>query len=489
MILPKYTRKIQAMGRPTKILIYILIYTAGLLSALSAEVPRIEPAPWAAGMAAPGRDLSLRGLIDASLYASGVGEEEIPAYRGRIDSLIAGLPAYLRSGGGELPPGEAVLLYLHEKTLRRYSEPQTRIDQLLDTGSYNCVSSAVLYMLLAKSAGLEVEGVVTPDHAFCRVAVQGGGVDVETTNPHGYNPGQKREFQNAFGETGFSYVPPGNYRLRTSIGERELIGLILQNRISLLQRQARIDLSVPLAVDRHVLAGSERTLVELRKEFINYASVLNQERRYIDALAFLDDVRDRWGPAGEYLEIIDTLLYNAAVVMSQDGGEEEILAILDERKAAGDLSAENYRAYRQLTGQRMIYDASRAGDSVTALALLERLQGEDLLSPATYTEYLAVLHGMRAGEISSRDGDIQALRYLENLDEALRGDRRLQSAIRIYTHNAAAEVHNRFVELFRAGEYARAGELLEEGLADLPGNTMLIQDVELLRKVRNQTAR
>jgi hypothetical protein len=96
---------------------------------------------------------------------------------------------------------------------------------------------------------------------------------------------------------------------------------------------------------------------------------------------------------------------------------------------------------------------------------------------------------MRAGEISSRDGDIQALRYLENLDEALRGDRRLQSAIRIYTHNAAAEVHNRFVELFQAEEYARAGEILEEGLADLPGNTMLSQDVEPLRKVRNQTAR
>jgi tetratricopeptide (TPR) repeat protein len=489
LILCKYTRKIQAMGRPTKIIIYTFIYVAALISPLAAEIPRIDPAPWAAPIAASGQPLSLQGLIDASLYASGAGEEEIDAYRGRIDSLIAGLPLYLRSRNGELPPGESVLQYLHEKIFRRYSEPQTRIDHLLDTGTYNCVSSAVLYMLLAKSAGLEVEGVVTPDHAFCRVAVQGGGVDVETTNPHGYNPGQKREFQNAFGETGFSYVPPGNYRLRTSIGERELIGLILQNRISLLQREERIDLSVPLAVDRHALAGSERTLVEMRKEFINYASVLNQERRYTEALAFLDVVRRRWGAAEEYLEIIDTLLYNAAVIMSQDGREEEILAILDERRAGGDLTAPDYRAYRQLTGQRMIYNASRAGDTLEALGLLERLRSGDLLSSATYTEYLAVLHGMRAGEISSQKGDLAALRYLESLDDAILSDKRLRSAVSVYTHNAAAAVHNRFVELFRAENYTRAGEILEDGLSKLPGNKMLLEDIEILQKVRNQAVR
>ena len=44
---------------------------------------------------------------------------------------------------------EKVLEYLHKHILRAYSEKQTKIDVLSNTGIYNCVSSAVAYMILA----------------------------------------------------------------------------------------------------------------------------------------------------------------------------------------------------------------------------------------------------------------------------------------------------------------------------------------------------
>ena len=297
MICRQYTRNILPMGRPSKIIIYVTIYIAALAAGIQADaaVPRLEPAPWAVRIGGLAEPLPVPALIEAALLASGADSSAVPGLTRRLTDLIDGLPAYLSEEGDELPRGEGVLHYLHDTVLRRYSEPQTRIDTLLTSGSYNCVSSAVLYAILASSIDLPVEGVLTSDHAFCRVVDETGPVDVETTNPYGYNPGQKREFTDAFGQTGFSYVPPGNYRLRTRIGTKELTGLILQNRISLLQRTERIEATVPLAIDRHALAGSEATAAAMRKEFVNYASLLNGRGRYLEALEFLDILRQRWG--------------------------------------------------------------------------------------------------------------------------------------------------------------------------------------------------
>ncbi|MDR3174091.1 MAG: hypothetical protein LBU19_07570, partial [Treponema sp.] len=55
---------------------------------------------------------------------------------------------------------------MHREFLRSYSAMQTRLDTLLSNGRYNCVSSAVLYLILARSQGLDVRGVAARDHAF-----------------------------------------------------------------------------------------------------------------------------------------------------------------------------------------------------------------------------------------------------------------------------------------------------------------------------------
>ena len=74
-----------------------------------------------------------------------------------------------------LEPGDLVIdIAANDGTLlRAYREDATTLDGILDSGTFNCVSSAVLYALAAGSLGVEVAGVRTSDHAFCTVMADG----------------------------------------------------------------------------------------------------------------------------------------------------------------------------------------------------------------------------------------------------------------------------------------------------------------------------
>ena len=473
------------MKRLTKPAVLATICILCISSLGAADLPRIEPSPWISAIVSKNGSFTVSQLIDAALYASGVDSKELPEYRDRIRSLLSGLPAYLQERRENTPRGEAVLHYLHENLFTRYREPQTLIHVTLDTGQYNCVSSAVMYAIAARFAGLPIKGVVTSDHAFCSVIEDGVETDVETTNPHGYNPGQKREFVNAFGQTGFTYVPPGNYHLRTALTQQELIGLILQNRIARLQRENRIDLTVPLAVDRYAMTGTDRTLAEMKKEFVNFIAVLNGEHRFDEAFEFLDQVRSRWGEHNAYMDSIDTLLYNSAVIAGREGREEDALARLSERFEKGDLSEDHYREYRQILGNELIYRYSREKDIIEARAELERLRESELLSDSIYNDYLLVFHIRLAKEIARDQGDVAALNYFREQGLQQSTDPRIYEALNIFTHNAAAFYHNRFVALFREKRYTEAETLIQEGLKQLSENNLLLRDQKILSQVRS----
>ncbi len=82
---------------------------------------------------------------------------------------------------------EKILFALYEDLLVQYCDQQTKINVAFTNGTYNCVSSSVIYYALAKSAGIDVAGVKTPTHAFCSLRADGKRIDVETTNPYGFN--------------------------------------------------------------------------------------------------------------------------------------------------------------------------------------------------------------------------------------------------------------------------------------------------------------
>ena len=107
--------------------------------------------------------------------------------------------------------GRAVLKLLYQDVLKHYEAGQTKFDVALKTGNYNCVSSALLYMAAAKAAGLDVRGQKTPDHAFCSVYISGKRIDVETTNPYGFNPGSREAIEHENVIKGYYVVPKTYY--------------------------------------------------------------------------------------------------------------------------------------------------------------------------------------------------------------------------------------------------------------------------------------
>ena len=175
-------------------------------------ISALTPLPRSQQLATMREPLPVETIVDAALEFSGASEAAAGAAKDRLASLLLKFRAEVADVSDQGVLAERALTFLHKNLFTTYSVTQTRVDTVLETGVFNCVSSAVLYLALTRSVGLSVAGVRTTDHAFATVLVNGQQVDVETTNPFGYNPGAKKEFTDTFGRTtGYSYVPPGNY--------------------------------------------------------------------------------------------------------------------------------------------------------------------------------------------------------------------------------------------------------------------------------------
>ncbi|MDR2478974.1 MAG: hypothetical protein LBD48_06655, partial [Treponema sp.] len=245
---------------------FMLIFFLTGITLCAQDFPRLDPDPAAlkyARAAAGNGAYTWIELAEISFWASGDSAAGNAAPQGALSGMeqIRAAAAELRTSldlpRTERDRAEYILTYIHKKFLRSYSRNQTRLDTLIAGGRYNCVSSAVLYMILARSCGLNVDGEMTKDHAFAVIRSANGSIDVETTSPLGFDPGSRREFNDEFGRvTGFAYVPARNYRDRAAVSPVELVSLILSNRISELESRSRFAESVPLAIDRAALLGA-----------------------------------------------------------------------------------------------------------------------------------------------------------------------------------------------------------------------------------------
>jgi len=73
-------------------------------------------------------------------------------------------------------------------TLARYRAEESRLSAVLREGYFNCISSAMLYIVLARYAGLEVEAALLPSHAFVVLKLpDGDAIAIETTSVEGFD--------------------------------------------------------------------------------------------------------------------------------------------------------------------------------------------------------------------------------------------------------------------------------------------------------------
>ncbi len=135
--------------------------------------------------AADGR-LDTTDLLTASLIASGVADNDVAAVASQVRAAVAPARAQAQTQTSSLKRGDRLLRALHATVMRRYAEGQSRVDTIVATGEFNCLSSAVLFAVAAEGLLEAPRGMLSTTHAFVRATVDGKAVDVETTTQGGF---------------------------------------------------------------------------------------------------------------------------------------------------------------------------------------------------------------------------------------------------------------------------------------------------------------
>ncbi|MDC7227887.1 MAG: hypothetical protein PQJ61_14065 [Spirochaetales bacterium] len=451
-----------------------LLFIAGFNEIVFAQnpaaQPRLEADPKAEYFAENLNPSYWRSLFDLAYWAGGDGDAEKAA-----DDFVPVIKELysVTSSMNDLQKGEAVLNFMHNNLLRTYHVKQSSLKTLLSSGSFNCVSSSVLYAILGTAVGLDVSGVNTVDHAFCLVSIDDRDIDVETTNAYGFDPGKKVEFQDRFGKTtGFSYVPPANYRDRSTIKLVNLFALILQNRIADAEDVGDYAAAVGPAVDRWVLLGGGpgTEFEDLIIRMLNYGTMLSRAGLEEDALAWAEMGISAYGPHEKWDEFINGVVNNMLVKLIRSGRTEEARMRLDEFKP-------------RLTQQAVLAMELMVSDT----ELLDALDA--VKAGGSEEDFKAVLRDVRLGgavaeerilevELDWRLGGINGIAGTEGWEAAYNAVSaaiaemgrlpQLMKAQGVYLSNWKAELYNAAVRAFNAGRISEANALALQAADKFP---------------------
>jgi tetratricopeptide (TPR) repeat protein len=340
---------------------------------------------------------------------------------------------------------------------------------------------------------------MTKDHAFASVNINGELVDVETTNPYGFNPGNRKEFHDGFGRlTGFAYVPATNYRSRSAITPIELVSLVFSNRIADLETRGRFAEAVPLAISRAVLLEGRRNPADnaffedprrdLVTRIFNYGASLLKAGKEEDALRWAAFAEPQYPDAERWQEFINAAVNNRLVKFIQQkraACARDFLAV-----NAPSLSGENYG--------RMDAMVLEAELSETAQAVKNSLEADAALAAIAAAERRNVLPAERIGELRTfvigktasffaaapaRDWPL-AIAYLEKAIAEYGTNKQWERALAGYRSNYAAGYHNRFADAYNKKNYDEALRILNEGLSKFPGDRQLLSDKRLYETSR-----
>jgi hypothetical protein len=123
--------------------------------------------------------------------------ESYARYADRVDRFVEGVRKTMEGSADDWHRGDALNRAMHasfltgapdrkDPELGAYQLDQARLTRVFEEGHFNCISSALLYTILARAFTLSVRGVITTTHAFVEADAADKRVDVETTTSDGY---------------------------------------------------------------------------------------------------------------------------------------------------------------------------------------------------------------------------------------------------------------------------------------------------------------
>ena len=345
----------------------------------------------------------------------------------------------------ELENAELIMKVMYDNVLSNYSRRQTKLSVMFKTGNYNCVSSSLLFLALAKDCGLDARIQETSVHAFITVYTKDGQkFDVETTNPAGVNPGEKKMIsQNSSGSKKYTIVPKTYYSNRVEISDRKAVTLPAKNICAELSDRNEFEKGIPLVASVYEFVTKEKAAV--RKDYdamcANFAAYANQNRQYEAALKLLKAVMGHYGKSDLLVRNYNDIAYNAVA---------ESCNINDFKNARNLLVSYNYYLTEKTTQEisDMIFESEK----------LEEIQ--DLMHQNKFLE-------------AAKLADEALLRQSQN--------QQFKKAKSNSLYNHGVTVHNQVVPLLNNKEYKEALQILEKALKDNPSNQMINDDIKKIK--------
>jgi hypothetical protein len=391
---------------------------------------RLEPSPAVVALTAGDEAPDASSLLDAAILFSGANPARTEAAKKRGIDAVGKARSLTGSEPDAYTRGKIVLDMVHS-IISSYSELETRLDVALLDGRYNCVGSSTLYAILARAAGLEVRGVILPDHAYCYLMIDGKRVDVETTVADGYDATVHR-------------LASGSAK-GIDTGTRGVVALALRNRATMLERASRWPEALALAVDAYAyVSGGDRadqfSWETLSGRVHNASAGLLNAGRYDEALSLVGRAIELYGAEDGFVK-----LWNAA--------------------RTGVLTA-----------------SLRKASPAAALALAEEATIEGGYGPEVLDNAFSYAYSVLAEEMRKSGNHLGAWEVATEAQRRFPASKEMASLAGTTRSNWVISVHNRFAALYNAGRYSEAIVLVEEALELVPGERRLLDDISTARK-------
>lgn len=426
------------------------------------------------------------GVMDAELFirtaliASGASDGEIPPLLQKLhDAYALAAPQLSGSDDVEVRAGKSLSL-LYTVLLSSYSETQTRVDEAIMTGVYNCVSSDILFMYFMKREGIPVVAVETPLHAFCTVSAGGRNIDVETTNPYGFDPGVKKELSSdSSPRKKYVTVPAKNYVNRRNVDDRRIISLIYNNRMSLLQKQKNDYETIGLAVDAMKLQNnSSLSLTTVFQCVYNAAVDCTDKGNDEDGLALAAQAKELFGDSPVYRAYASAAVGNILNRYMKRNDYSGSFAVLEKYRM--QLDEGDYRDMYEGTLVNSLNYAVSTQPLAESLALIT--QNKSALPENEYVKLASFAYSNAAAGIADTGAWLDAASLLERGLQAFPNAGALANQRGIYRRNYAAEVHNKAAQLYNSGDREGALNVVQQGLVQVSDSSILQNDLKRLQQ-------
>lgn len=436
-------------------------------------------------------NLTADEMIKASLYFDFVqpGSDYEKTYLEKFRTYVKKLKGSFGKNLSEEEKAGAILDFLYEKIIFQYEENQNHLDVTFDEGRYNCVTSSILYAAFCKACGIQVEGNLVPGHVYCSVIVDGQRIDVECTNPAGFDPKTSASGSNRGGQ--YNYVPASRYKNSRPISDKMLVSLIPKNLAAELNEQKDFEKAVPLAYTRFLFLKEENSPENDGQNVFeitcnNYVSDLQKGENYRQVLSWMDQWYETFSFSKRLTEIYQNAVYNEMVEQLYGENFQEAENIINSHK--------NILSRESVEENRQIIFIARMENQLVNLPVLDgieetqKLMQSDLYKSSKEIKnkvdewfvYFAVQH---SNSFFQDDNDLEAAKTADKYLQILPGNAALKGLSNTHWHNYDVAIHNKVAPLFNSKKYSEAKVLLEEGLKNHPDSIMLKNDLERVKKL------